>query len=722
MHAIDTGTGPRVFARRITSWFIFHPKTAVAIFYAIVALLANFPVFPGDTTHLNSYTSYDIVQTTWFLAYTPYALLHGHNLFYTDLINNPVGVNLSQNTGMPLLGLITAPVTLLASPVASLNLLRWLAFTLSAYSAYWVFRRVTSWNFAAFVGGLLYGFSPYMVTQGSLHLNLTFVPLPPLIFYVLFELFVLRQRTPRHYGLMLGWLIVAQYFISAEILATTAIVAIIAVVLLAISRPREILGHLGFLAKALPFTLLLIALFLGYPIWYLQHGLAHYTGPAQGFYNPFNADLLGPVVPTLAQIVAPRHLAEIGSHFVAGPGDLSENGSYIGIPLTLASLYMVVRFWRRRWPIYLGLVTLATFVLSLGPRLIIDGRIHPLPFPLPFAKINHLPLVENLLPVRFSLYVVFFIAALLVYGLEQIHQERVADGNSGIFVRARGANDIAHQLLGWVIALACVITLLPNFPYHAYRLRLNWSESPKGLAIIPTGDRVLTYPYPSVFADTPMLWQALSGMRFNLLGGYALIPSATGSASLIPATNNPVDVQAMLEDSVSPVPPPGVLDRYATAVAYAANTVSLVSGRSHFHQAMNTQRISATIYSVDPTANTMIVWVKRLNPVTIDITPTTTFNLGSRTRVGLLGLRPLDHVVITGTENQGTINAVSVAHLRTYILANRVNDVVVDLGLLDSGEIARWFRLALGPPTRAGAGGEIWLNAEAKAAAYGGQP
>ena len=67
--------------------------------------------------------------------------LHGKNLFSTTLLNYPNGVDLAQNTGMPLLGLLTAPLTLAVNPIASMNLLRFLAFTLSAYAAYFVIRR-----------------------------------------------------------------------------------------------------------------------------------------------------------------------------------------------------------------------------------------------------------------------------------------------------------------------------------------------------------------------------------------------------------------------------------------------------------------------------------------------------------------------------------------------------------------------------------------------------
>ena len=88
---------------------------------------------------------------------------------------------------MPLLGVLGAPVTLACGAFGTTTLLFTLAFPVSALSAYALISRWVRWRPAAFAGGLLYGFSPYLVAQGGSHLNQVFVPLPPLIFLVLDE-------------------------------------------------------------------------------------------------------------------------------------------------------------------------------------------------------------------------------------------------------------------------------------------------------------------------------------------------------------------------------------------------------------------------------------------------------------------------------------------------------------------------------------------------------
>src|SRR5205085_8691189 len=124
------------------------------------------------------------------------------------------GVNMLNNTTPMLLAVVASPVTVVVGAAASYNLLTTLAFAASAGAAYVLIRRWTSWRPAAFVGGLLYGFSPYMVSVGWAHLFLTFVPWLPLMVLCLDEVLVRQRGSPIRWGLALGLLAIAQFFTS----------------------------------------------------------------------------------------------------------------------------------------------------------------------------------------------------------------------------------------------------------------------------------------------------------------------------------------------------------------------------------------------------------------------------------------------------------------------------------------------------------------------------
>ncbi len=555
-----------------TTWAsaaIRRPGIRAFAAYGVLALVANWPIWPGDPSRVPRAPGGDVVQTVWFLAWTPQALLHGHNLFSTSYLNYPRGVDLAQNTGMPLLGLLSAPLTLAVSPVASLNLLRFLAFALSAFAAFSVARRFTSSPLAAFVGGLLYGFSPYIVAQGQDHLNLSFVPLPPVLFYLSYDLLVARRTAVVRRGVLLGLVATAQYFISAEVLATTCIVAVVGAVALAVLDRKRVaagftrsLGALGFAAGV---TLLCIA----YPLWMSVRGPGHYVGAAQWSHNVYNADLLGPLLPTADVLLAPGRLALTGSRLVAR--SLAENGSYLSLPFLALVVVLVVRDRRRRSQAGLLGVAAVAFVLSLGPHLVVDRQVVDHGLRLPFFYLARLPLLENMLAVRFSLYVVGALALVVARGLDA---ELLARHAAPRLHRGR-AGRFAVSLLGG----AALVTLAPHWPYPGGAGRSVTAAVPAGLSRIPTRSVTLTYPYPTIGSDDAMLWQAVAGMRFRLVGGYALERATHGHATVSPAVLRPASVEGMLVDSITigdhprPVTDPSLPHLLATPRSLTARCV-----------------------------------------------------------------------------------------------------------------------------------------------------
>src|SRR5262249_12274082 len=167
-----------------------------------------------------------------------HALTHGLNPFFTQYLNAPRGANLAIDTAMPLLGVIGTPITLLAGPVATFNLLLKLGLAASGASMFWVLRRYTTWCPAAFAGGLLFAFSPYLAGQAVRHVFLSFVPLVPLFIPLLDDWLVSRRRSPVRSGLLLGLVAALQYLISPEILLTSAMMAVAGLAWLALRHPR----------------------------------------------------------------------------------------------------------------------------------------------------------------------------------------------------------------------------------------------------------------------------------------------------------------------------------------------------------------------------------------------------------------------------------------------------------------------------------------------------
>jgi hypothetical protein len=515
--------------------------------YCVAAYIAYAPDPPlGGNRIFSSCACGDPVQQAWYLAWTPYALLHGHNLFYTTQMNYPSGVDLGSNTLMPLLGVLAAPFTLTIGPAGALVLMMRLGFALSAISMCLVLRRWTTWWPAAFLGGLMYGFSPYMLGQSNTHLHLLFVPLPPLFLALGDELLVRRRWSVRKTGLCIGLVAGLQYLIAAEVLASCFLMAAIGIVFLALCHPREVqAGAIRLLGagawSAVPFLIL-----TAYPIYTDFTGPGHIVGPSQAtsLLSSYHTDLIAPFVPTMDQRFGPASWFALADKF--GAGNYRENGIYLGIPLVVALICIV--YWGRRVALvrFAGFMAVVAFVLSLGPRLEVAG--HQTDIPLPYAVLLHVPLYAGGVPGRFSLYLQLFSAVLVGIGVDRLRQRAL----SGWWVRAKHAvtsrTGISLRLREGLVLGAMAIAfvpLIPRFPDLTVATNEPSYVADGRLASDAAGSTLLTYPYTEFPWNAPMLWQANARMSFSLLGEYAIITKPNGQVSPTPPVLAPAAMQTL---------------------------------------------------------------------------------------------------------------------------------------------------------------------------------
>src|SRR5262249_32396111 len=145
----------------------------------------------------------------------------------------------------------------------------------------------------------------------------------------------------------------------------------------------------------------------------------HLSGTVQPIQTlqSFRADLLGSIVPTRSQRFGPAHLIAIGSNYEQG--NLPENGSYLGIPLLLVTLGIVLAVRRRAGLVrFAAVLPLLAALLPFGPRLLVNNHLPAIR--LPFDLFTHVPLLHNEVPVRYTLFVQFFVAIILAVGLDRL--------------------------------------------------------------------------------------------------------------------------------------------------------------------------------------------------------------------------------------------------------------------------------------------------------------
>ena len=513
-------------ARR-TKWLV---TAGVAVVYLGLSVFANGSAWTHGIAHsIQTSGGNDVPEEIWFLAQTPWVLLHGHNPLVNNWLNYPAGIDLMDNTTMPFFGILGFPITLLLGPIATFNIFIDLAIFASAMSFYLMARRFVSWWPAAFVGGLAYGFSPFTSATANAHLFLLFQAVPPLVILFVDRLFRTPETSPKWGGLIVGLCFVVQFYVSTEVFASLVVMSAIALVLGALYLWR---AHTPLDGKRLltfaGCAVIVTTLGVGYGAWLAVAGPHHITGPAQpataiaGVTN----DPVGLVVPTLDQRFTLGHTT-LGNSLVAirAPNwqivadTPVENGSYVGVPLLIALVVGAVALRRRRLALFCAAMAVIALVLSLGSHLHFDG--HRTRFPLPFIVIEHLPLLNSSVASRWITYFWLFAALLLALVLDAVYKAVAAD--------RRGSRGRAAALTG-VLAVVVLLPLVPAWPYPAAAAAVPaWFTSSSGAQSLPAGSTALVYPIASSSNDQSMLWQAMGHMEFRMPGGFAVIPGPNGA-------------------------------------------------------------------------------------------------------------------------------------------------------------------------------------------------
>jgi hypothetical protein len=435
----------------------------------------------------------------WSLRWWPYALEHGLNPLYTNLVAAPAGHSLAWVTTVPPLALLAAPLTLTAGPVVAFNLLIALSLPLSAWAAFATCRRLTGQFLPALAGGVVYGFSAYEVRHlAAGQPNLCFALLPPLLAYLVL---VWRDGAIRSWVLVIlaGLILAAQFYLFLETFADLTVILVLSVLLgLAVAGRagrREVLRLAGVLGIGY-----LVALALAAP--YLAATLSTASPKAPPFGSM-----------DLASLWLPEAGRDIGLGWLgrAETGPVSA-GCSVGIPLLAVVVVLAATRWRSRLTWFLVSLLIVIVVAALGPVLYIAGR--PVAV-LPWHGIFSLPFVHNAYPARLMLFAFLVLAvatALLLAGVtRQAEHWWTHRSTAGIWSAAGrwslGALVVAFAGLNASASLA----LAPQTTVPAFVSQGDYHH------LLARGEIVMVV---SSVRNAGMLWQAESGDYWRLAGGF----------------------------------------------------------------------------------------------------------------------------------------------------------------------------------------------------------
>jgi hypothetical protein len=181
-----------------------RPYIVLALISLLISLYLSWHLLGDLPNRMVAGNPADIRLFIWYLEHDSQSVLHAHDPLFFTTMNAPAGVNAMWNTSLLLPGLIMTPVTLLAGPLASYNVLFVLALATGPLCAFGLLRRFAGSVPAAALGALVFGFSPAVLASGLGHINLVLTGLMPIALLLADDL-VTGRRDPLPGGRHWGW-------------------------------------------------------------------------------------------------------------------------------------------------------------------------------------------------------------------------------------------------------------------------------------------------------------------------------------------------------------------------------------------------------------------------------------------------------------------------------------------------------------------------------------
>jgi hypothetical protein len=476
-----------------TSFRLIDLDTCLAsLFYLVISLLFfGLPVLGHLTDHYLGIGA-DPTVFIWDLAWWPYSIAHGLNPIIASVIWAPQGHNLAWTTSIPGPSLLMAPVTYFLGPIVSFNVLILLCPIANSLSAFALCKYVGRNRFwPALLGGYLFGFSQYAIAQALSHLFLLFIFPVPLA--VLFVLRRMQQQIGRNAFVALLTAVLAFEFLSStELFATTTIFGGLAILLSYWFFGIEIRRALERVSLELGIVYALLLVILSPYLYYVF---------AKGVPAPFHDSTLFSSTPTTlflpSNVLLVKGSATGFVQAMMAGQNWFELSGYLGPGLWLMIALFAISHWRKPVAKLLLLNLVIIAILSMGPSVTLyNGTL----IPMPWWIFDRLPLTNQVLPVRFGMYLSLDAALIAsIYLSEPDHS----------------------QWLKVAMALLAILFLIPapsGFPVtSAFESEPEFFKSDQYKDYIARGDNVLLIPRGD--QSMSLLWQAESGFYFKIAIG-----------------------------------------------------------------------------------------------------------------------------------------------------------------------------------------------------------
>ncbi len=416
--------------RRLFSSILRPPSSVlVPLSYALLALAFTWPLAARFSETIPG-QEIDTWQTYWHFQWTRDAFLSFQNPYFTTRLFYPEGSTLLFETMSPTNDVIGLPIQLLFGTFVTYNALVILTFALSGYSTWLLVRYLTKNSAAAYLAGFIFAFAPYRMAQLLNHLHL--ISTQWMVFYIYFLWRALDTPVPSK-GFVdfvkARWrlLTAAAFFMLLNVFNDWYYVfflliftGLLLVWRLLAQRERWREAVVGVVVAAGG------GLVVGAPLIIAMLIRAR-TAPELPFAPQvsvdFSADLLSYFTPSVLNPWWGQAISDGVPAYMRG--NPTEKVVFLGyVTLLLGGVALIKKFRQAGFWLF---VLLVFIILSLGPKLHINGLIEPngpgSSISLPFALLNQTPLAGFVrIPSRFGVLATLAAAVLAGIGFASLVQ------------------------------------------------------------------------------------------------------------------------------------------------------------------------------------------------------------------------------------------------------------------------------------------------------------
>lgn len=405
-----------------------------ALIYAAITLAMFWPISTAVTNVVPR--NGDVYNMLWNLWWVNYATFTLHtSIFSTKLLYYPIGANLVSEPMMPISAILGIPLQWI-SLALEYNVFFLTGFILSGLFAFMLVRYLVGNRYAAFIGGMVFAFSPMHVAQSYAHLNWTVIEWIPL--FLLFFILVLKERKHVYIFGAAASFVLLTFMGDIQQAILTIVLVIFILCYISIKNKKIILDRQLMICAI---EMIILILIIGAPLFVpianslLHSGAISEAGESSSLGNAvlWSNNLLSFFLPSvyngLFSGIASKYY---GSIYLGS----QETISYLGYSVLALCIFAVLYYGNRRPKIrdnvriWLWMVVFFAY-FSIGPVLIVYNFLTPIPGI--FILYHFIPLF-NLIrePGRFDLLATLGLAVLSGFGIRALF-EKMGSANRHAF-------------------------------------------------------------------------------------------------------------------------------------------------------------------------------------------------------------------------------------------------------------------------------------------------